>query len=172
MLKISGVILCIAGCAGYGLLQVAGWKQALKELNQWILVFQKIKSRILYQKETLEESCLYLGEKEDNECGKTLRKIGKRAREERQTEFHIIWKEEMEKWCKRSMLKKMTCGLLMDFPEYAKEADEELQINLFAVYAEDLYREKEIMEKEIQEKQKPVIAVSFIGGIMISILLV
>ncbi len=125
MLKISGVILCIAGCAGYGLLQVAGWKQALKELNQWILVFQKIRSRILYQKETLEESCLYLGEKEDNE-----------------------------------------------FPEYAKEADEELQINLFAVFAEDLYREKEIMEKEIQEKQKPVIAVSFIGGIMISILLV
>ena len=61
--------------------------------------------------------------------------------------------------------------ILLQFPEYAKEADEELQMNLFSFYLEELNREKVLLERQIQEKQKPVMAVSLIGGIMVSILL-
>ena len=55
MLKISGAILCILGCSGFGILKIAGWKKDLAHLQNWLLLFQRIKSRILYQKEALEE---------------------------------------------------------------------------------------------------------------------
>lgn len=171
MLKISGAILCIAGCAGYGFFKVTGWKRDLIKISQWIFILQKIKSRILYQKETLEESCMWIGEREDRDCGVALHRIGKRAREERDTEFSFIWKEEIELWCRQNGLHKTITELLQQFPEYVREADEELQMNLFSLYLEELNHQKIQLEKQIQEKQKPVLAVSLLGGIMISILL-
>lgn len=172
MLKISGAILCIVGCAGYGFFQVTGWKKELAQIAQWIFVLQKIKSRIFYQKETLEESCIWIGERDGGICGPVLCEIGKRARRERTTEFSFIWKEEMKVWCIQNGLHKSVADLLQQFPEYVREADEELQMNLFSLYLEELNREKALLEKQIQEKQKPVLAVSLLGGMMISILLV
>lgn len=172
MLKITGVILCVLGCSGFGALKIAGWKNDFLQLQNWILIFQKMKSRILYHKETLEEDCIWMGEKEENSYGKVLGKIGMRAREERHKEFYSIWKEEMTDWCGRYIQQKQIRRLLLQFPEYAKEADEELQMNLFTFYIEELQKEKEKIKQQIQEKQKPVMALSFLGGIMISILLI
>ena len=76
MLKISGAFLCIAGCAGYGFLKIKGWKEELKALQQWIFLFQKIKSRIFYQKEPLEESCIWIGEKEKGDLERRNRGMG------------------------------------------------------------------------------------------------
>ena len=171
MLKISGAFLCIAGCAGYGFLKIIGWKEELKALQQWIFLFQKIKSRIFYQKEPLEESCIWIGEKEKGEWGALLRKIGVLARKNRQKEISLIWREEIEAWGRQNRQLKRVQEILLQFPEYAKEADEELQMNLFSFYLEELNREKVLLERQIQEKQKPVMAVSLIGGIMVSILL-
>lgn len=172
MLKLSGAILCIAGFTGYGMLKITGWKQALQELNQWLLIFQKIRSRLFYQKETLEESCLWIGEREESDLGKIISRIGERARVDRQTEFSLVWKEEVGAWSRQSMLPLKSREMLQRFPEYVKEADEELQMNLFTLYMEELKLEKADLEKQIQEKQKPILAVSLIGGVMISILLV
>ena len=172
MLKISGVILCIGGCVGYGLMRVGEWKRYLSILNQWIVIIQKIRSRLVYQKETLEESCIRIGEKEEGEWGTVLQSIGKQARVNRKREFGVIWKDEIEKWCSQEWIGKKMKELLKGFPEYVKGADEELQMNLLSLYLEELQREKSYLEKEIQEKQKPILAISIIGGLMISILLV
>lgn len=172
MLKISGAFLCIIGFSSFGFLKVSGWKRDLQHLKCFLLLFQRIKSRIFYQKETLEESCSWIGEKEEGEYGNLLRLIGKRAREERQKEFSVIWREEMELWCKKNLQDASICKILLQFPEYAREADEELQTNLFSFYIEELNLEKAKLEHQIQEKQKPVMAISLIGGVMISILLI
>lgn len=172
MLKISGAILCVLGCFGFGILKINGWKKDLVHLQNWILLFQRIKSRIFYQKETLEESCIWIGEKEEEKNGKLLRRIGIRAREERHKEFSIIWKEELDEWCKHNLQQSAVKEILLQFPEYVKEADEQLQMNLFSFYIEELHKEKGKIEQQIQEKQKPVMAVSLASGIMISILLI
>lgn len=171
MLKMTGVILCITGSAGYGWLKINSWKTALREIKIWMLIFQKIKSRLLYQKETLEGGCIWIGERETSEQGRVLKKIGKRAREERQKEFSVIWREEMELWCKKTSLPHKMQTLLLQFPEYMQEADEQLQLNLFSTYMEEVHQEEILLEQQIREQQKPVMAVSLVVGMMLSILL-
>lgn len=172
MLKIAGIVFCVAGSAGYGWLKVNGWKTSLHEIKTWMVLFQKIKSCLLYQKETLESGCLRIGEKETSKQGSVLAKIGKRAGEERQIEFLVIWREEMELWCKEVALPERIQQILLRFPEYMQEADEQLQMNLFSVYMEELHREEVLLEQQIKEQQKPVMAVSLVAGMMLSILLV
>lgn len=172
MLKIAGVILCVMGCSGFGFLKIAAWKKDLAYLQNWMFLFQRIKSRILYQKEALEESCIWIGEKEEEKMGNVLWKIGARARAERHIEFAEIWKEELDEWCKQNIQQNTIKEILLRFPEYVKEADEQLQMDLFSLYIEELKKEKEKVEQQIREKQKPVMAVSLIGGVMISILLI
>ena len=48
MLKISGVILCVAGSAGYGIMKISGWKHAINEMEEWILLFENVKTKLLY----------------------------------------------------------------------------------------------------------------------------
>ena len=136
------------------------------------MLFWKIKSCLLYQKETLEGSCSRIGEKESLKQGRVLEKIGKRAREERQSEFGMIWKEEVELWCKETSMTERLAQLLLQFPEYMQEADEQLQLNLFSVYMEELQNEERLFEQKIREQQKPVMAMSLVVGLMLSILLV
>lgn len=172
MLKISGVIICMAGCFGFGMLKIGGWKRDVEYLKEWMILFQKIKSRIVYQKETLEESCLRIGEKEGTSVYGVIKKIGTRAREERQNEFLQIWREEIRAWCAENLNSEEVKKLLLIFPEYVKEADEQLQMELITFYMEDLQKEKKEMEQRMKEKQKPVMAVSLVVGAVISILLI
>ena len=51
MLKITGVIFCVAGCCGYGLVKISSWNRALQEMNQWIVLLEKMKSHICYQRD-------------------------------------------------------------------------------------------------------------------------
>ncbi len=172
MLKIAGFVLCVAGSAGYGWIQINNWKRILHEIKIWMMLFQKIKSCLLYQKETLESGCIRIGEKEDSGQGMVLVSIGKRACEERQKEFCAIWQEEMATWCKKNGIPTKTGQLLLQFPEYMKDADEQLQMELFSVYMEEMHAEEKLMELKIREQQKPVMAVSLVVGLMLSILLV
>jgi stage III sporulation protein AB len=172
MLKISGAILCVLGCYGFGFLKIYGWKKDLEHLQNWLLLFQRIKSRIFYQKEPLEESCIWIGEKEEEKNGVLLLQIGMRARAQRNKEFAAIWKEELSEWCKENIQEKAIREILLQFPDYVKEADEQLQVDLFSFYIEELQREKEKVRNRIQEKEKTVTAVSLALGVMISILLI
>ena len=170
MLKISGAILCVLGCYGFGFLKIYGWKKDLEHIQNWLLLFQRIKSRIFYQKEPLEESCIWIGEKEENMA--LLLQIGMRARAQRHKEFAVIWKEELSEWCKQNIQEKSIREILLQFPDYIKEADEQLQVGLFSFYIEELQSEKEKIRHRIQEKEKTVMAVSLTLGVMISILLI
>lgn len=172
MLKISGVILCLLGCTGFGILKIMGWRRDVEHLTHWILLFQKIASHIQYQKETLEESCFRVGQKDRTFPATVLKNIGLRARKERENEFVQIWKEEMDAWCKENLGNKAIEKHLLLFPEYVKEADEQLQTDFLVLYMEELQKEKREMEQRIKEKQKPVMAVSLVVGAMISILLI
>ena len=75
-------------------------------------------------------------------------------------------------WCKRNDMPQKAGKLLMQFPEYMKDADEQLQMELFSIYIEEMHTEEKLMEQKIREQQKPVMAVSLVVGLMLSILLV
>ncbi len=172
MLKMTGVILCIAGCAGYGFSRIISWKKELEEVYLWILLFQKVKSKILYQRKPLEEICIEMEQENLGICGKMAARVGVQSKQNRLVEFADIWREELEKMEKESFLVGKKRELLYKFPDFVDGQDCSLQENLFSFYMEEWVVEKQKLEELIQEKQKPVLAVSFIGGLIISILLV
>ena len=171
MLKITGVIFCITGCCGYGILKIASWNLALKEINQWILLFEKMKSHIRYQRDPLKDICCLMTQDIYGMGGQYVANVGKRARRQRELGFNEIWEEEMNRWKKESMLPKEIKELIIRFTDYTGEQDYELQMNFLDLFISNLMREKNAMEKQIQEKKKPVIAISLSGGLMVSLLL-
>lgn len=171
MLKITGVILCIAGCTGYGLLKIANWKKALLELEQWILLFQKMKSHIHYQRDRLEEICVQLNQDMYGLGGYYAAKAGESALEKRTVGFAETWKEQMELWKLESVLPSKIKELIFHFSDYSKEADYELQMSFLDMFVSNLEKEKSILENQLQEKRKPVMTMSVAGGLVIAILL-
>ncbi len=172
MLKIAGVILCIAGCTGYGMLKIMNWKNALSELEQWILLFQKMKSHIYYQRDRLEEICMQLNQDMYGVGGYYVSKVGKTALDKRSVGFAEIWKEQMERWKLESVLPVKIKELIFHFSDYSKEADYELQMSFLDMFISNLEREQSILEKQLQEKRKPVMTMSVAGGLLIAILLI
>ncbi len=171
MLKIAGVMLCVAGSAGYGMLKIAGWNRAIKELEQWILLFEKMKSYIYYRRDVVADIFSKMDEEMYGIGGKYVADVGNVLTNDRTKNLMQVWRERMAEWERLTSLPKEIRKVILSFPEYVGEADCEQQINHLDFYLQRLRGEKETIEKEIGEKKKPVMAVSLVGGLTVSILL-
>lgn len=171
MFKIIGVMLCVAGSAGYGIAKVSDWNLAIKELEQWILLFEKMKSQIYYRRDIITDIFCKMDEEIYGLCGKYVAAVGRKLRDNRSKEVAQIWKEGMLEWERNSFLPREVKKVLMHFPEYMGGQDYEQQINYLEFYLDRLRKEKERLEKELTNKKKPVMAISLVGGLTISVLL-
>lgn len=171
MLKISGVILCIAGSCGYGLMKIAGWNRAVKELEEWILLFENMKSHIFYRKDIIAEVFCQMGEDIYGIGGRFVAEVGCELLNDRRKNLIQTWKEQMIEWKKVSELPTEVKKYILSFPEYIGEQECEQQIQRLEFYLHKMHVEKEKMEKELMKKKKPVMAISMVGGITISVLL-
>ena len=171
MLKIAGVILCVTGCAGYGILKIANWNKAIMELEQWILLFQKMKSHIYYQRDRLEEICCLMNKEMYGIGGIYTARAGEEALQKRTAGFKQIWNEQMKLWENESILPTKIKEMIMHFTDYTGEQDYELQMSFLDMYISNLEKEKGTLENQIQEKKKPVMTVCLVSGLVISILL-
>lgn len=171
MLKISGVILCIAGSCGYGLMKIAGWNRAVKELEEWILLFENMKSHIFYRKDIIAEVFCQMGEDIYGIGGRFVAEVGCELLNDRRKNLIQTWKEQMIEWKKVSELPTEVKKYILSFPEYIGEQECEQQIQRLEFYLHKMHAEKEKMEKELMKKKKPMMAISMVGGITISVLL-
>lgn len=172
MLKIAGVILCVAGSVGYGMVKIAGWNRAIKELEEWILLFENMKSLIQYRRDIISE--VFCGMNKDiyGMGGKYVVAVGQGLQADRTKELMQEWEAQMLQWKKRSALPAEVKKSIMIFPEYLGEQDCEQQMHRLGFYLQRMYAEKEKLEKELNSKKKPVMAISMVGGVTVSILLV
>ena len=82
------------------------------------------------------------------------------------------WEEQMLQWKQISFLPTDIKNSIMAFPEYMGEQDCEQQMYRLDFYLQKLYAEREKLEKELSSKRKPVMAISMVGGITVSVLLI
>jgi len=172
VLKIAGVILCITGFTGYGILKITSWNKAMAELEQWILLFEKMKSHIYYRRDIITDIFCKMEEGIFGIGGRYVAAVGKDMRDNRAKSFMLVWEEKMRQWECQSFLPLTVKKMILSFPEYVGEQDCEQQINHLEFYLHRLKTEKEKMEKEIDTKKKPVMAISLVCGITVSILLI
>ncbi len=172
MLKITGVILCVLGCTGYGVLKISGWKKALEEFEQWVLLFEKMKSHIYYQRDAIAEVCCRMEQNIYGLGGRYVAKVGDDLQNDRTKSFFEAWNEHMNRWDKLSYLPNEIRLMIRDFPNYIGEQNYEQQISYLEFYLDRLRNEKKVFEKQVREKQKPVMTISFVSGMAIAILLI
>lgn len=172
MLKIAGVILCIAGSVGYGIMKISGWKQAIKELEEWILLFENVKSHIQYRRDIISEVFCRMDKELYGIGGKYVAAVGQGMQADRTKNLIQEWEERMFQWKQTSFLPADIKNSIMAFPEYIGEQDCEQQIHRLDFYLQKLHTKKEKLEKELSSKRKPVMAISMVGGIMVSVLLI
>lgn len=171
MLKITGVILCIAGSVGYGLLKIAGWSKAVREAEEWILLFENMKSQISYRRDIIAEVFCRMEEEIYGIGGKYVAAIGRELLNDRSKGLIQTWEKQMRDWKSISMLPKEVKDCILNFPEYIGEQECEHQMQRLDFFLQKIRMEKEKMEKELLMKKKPVMAISMAGGITISVLL-
>lgn len=171
MLKITGVILCVAGSVGYGMSKIAGWSKAVKELEEWILLLENMKSHISYRRDIIAEMFCRMGEEIYGVGGKYVAAVGCELLKNRSKSLLQTWEEHMLDWKAVSMLPKEVKNCILSFPEYIGEQEWEQQMQRLDFFLHKIRMEKERMEKELMMKKKPVIAISMAGGITISVLL-
>ena len=163
--------MCIAGSLGYGLLKVAGWSKAVKEVEEWILLFENMKSHISYRKDIIAEVFCGMEEEIYGIGGKYVAAIGSELLNDRSKSLIQTWGEHMHDWKAVSMLPKEVKKRILSFPEYIGEQECEQQMQRLDFFLQIIRLEKEKMEKELMMKKKPVMAISMAGGITISVLL-
>lgn len=171
MLKIAGVILCVLGSAGYGIMKIAGWKCAIKELEEWILLFENMKSQIQYRRDIISDVFCRMDKDIYGIGGKYVAAVGHGLLADRKKSLMQEWERQMLFWKKTSVLPEEVKKCILGFPEYMGEQECEQQIYRLDFFLHKIYTEKEKMEKELMRKKKPVMAISMVGGITISILL-
>lgn len=172
MLKIAGVILCVAGSTGYGIMKISGWKQAIKELEEWILLFENMKSHIQYRRDIISEVFCRMNKDIYGIAGKYVAAVGQGMHADRTKNLIQEWEGQMLQWKQISILPAEVKNSIIVFPEYIGEQDCEQQMYRLDFYLQRLYAEKGKMEKELNSKKKPVMAISMVGGITVSILLI
>ncbi len=170
-MKITGVILCVVGSAGYGLMKIAGWNKAIKELEEWILLFENMKSHISYRRDIIAEVFCKMEEDIYGIGGKYMAAVGRELLNDRSKTLIQAWREQMPDWKKRSMLPMEVKNCILSFPEYIGEQECEQQIHRLDFFLHKIHMERDRMEKELITKKKPVMAISMAGGITISVLL-
>lgn len=172
MLKIAGVILCIAGSAGFGILNIAGWNRAKRELDEWILLLEGIKNHIQYKRDVIAKVFCTLDKSIYGTGGTYVAAVGREMINDRTKTLKQAWREHMLAWKQDSYLPKELKKEILTLPEYMGEQECGLQIQRIDFFLHDLYAKKEVMEKELEVKKKPVMAISLVGGITVSILLI
>lgn len=171
MLKIAGVILCIAGSFGYGMMKITGWNRAVKELEEWILLLENMKSHISYRRDIIAEVFCQMGDEIYGIGGEFVAAVGRELLSDRRKNLTQIWREQMLEWEKISELPGEIKKRILSFPEYIGEQECGQQIQRLDFFLHKMHIEKEKLEKELMTKKKPVMAISMVGGITISVLL-
>lgn len=172
MLKIAGVILCVAGSVGYGMMKISAWKRAIKELEEWILLFENMKSHIQYRRDIISEVFCRMNKAIYGLGGRYVAAVGQGMQADRSKNLMQEWEEQMLQWKQISFLPTDIKNSIMAFPEYMGEQDCEQQMYRLDFYLQKLYVEREKLEKELSSKRKPVMAISMAGGITVSVLLI
>lgn len=171
MFKIAGVILCVLGSAGYGIMKISDWKRAVHELEEWILLFENVKSQIQFRRDIISEVFCKMDRDIYGIGGKYVAAVGQGLRADRKKSLIQEWEKQMFIWKHITVLPAEVKKAILCFPEYIGEQECEQQIYRLDFFIQKMYVEKEKLEKELMTKKKPVMAISMVGGITISILL-
>ncbi len=171
MLKLAGVILLLAGAAGFSYSLCNDRKRQLQILKEIRYMYQLIQNEIRYTKVTLPEICKGLAETIAEPFGNILKQIGEEMTLEQEEGLVSIWKSRMQEGLKDMPLTKEQKKALLRFPECINLADCDGQAKALQRQIEELSRGIVQLEEEEKSKNKVIMSLGIAVGVFLVILL-
>lgn len=171
MLRVIGFCIVILGSAGFGYAYIQTKKEALKELEKFIYFFRLLESEVSYHKESLPEAVVRVGRKMEKGMGEIFSSIEETCVYSRQKNFGEAWHFSVKPYLENTQLCMKERNVINGFADYAGYEDKSLQESMIRQYIDELERCRKEKEVEISEKQRVVMGISSILGLMISIIL-
>ena len=158
LIKLAGCILVLTGCVGSANAWCREQKHRLLLLKQIRKIYEDMKYYISYQRITIPEALLRIGEIY-------------REQKKGEMEFPLIWKEQMEKILFKTPLHRQEWRLLLDFPSCLGFMKENAQAGALDELLRAVIQRIAELEAEQKSKNKMVMSLGLAGGILVTILL-
>lgn len=171
MLKITGAILIIAGCLGFGRGRAMQEKQRIWYLRELLRIMKRIETEIRYGKRTMPEICALLSEQGKGDFQACFSRIYGRMQQKEGVAMERIWKEEMKKCFSDLPLRQEEGEILLGIPSAFGMAEADIQAEHMMQFSELLERRLRSAEDEYEGKTKMIWSVSALAGAFLVIIL-
>lgn len=171
MLKITGVILIIAGCLGAGRGRTMQEKQRIWYLRELLHILKRIEAEIRYGKRTMPEICALLSEQGKGGFRDCFCRIYERLQQKEGIAMERIWKEEVKKCFSNLPLREEEGEILLAIPSALGMAEADIQAEQMQQFSEQLERRLRLAEEEYEGKTKMIWSVSALAGAFLVIIL-
>ena len=171
MLKALGFGIVVLGCTGFGYSYLFAQKESMKEMGRFIYFFKLLESEITYYKEPLPEAVVRVGKRMEKEMDEIFDFIENTCVRNKQMSFGEAWNISLQQYLQKTQLCTKEKNMLISFSNHVGYADKKLMESMMKQYIEEMDRYKKEKEDELSGKQKVVLGISTVLGLMISIIL-
>lgn len=165
MAQLIGTALLIIGTSGIALMYCNEQKERLRILKQMREIFIRIQKEMGYLKAAMPEICLKLSENE-NAFSKVFLNIYEEMELNNGCSFNDIWQRLFEERLKKTPLKEAEKEMIKRFPESLIYRDSGGQAEGVKKYIDDTSAKIDLIEAEIKNKNKVVMSLGIMAGIV------
>jgi stage III sporulation protein AB len=171
MFKIAGFLCIMAGCIGWGSVQVREEKNRVYHLRELLRIIRRIQDEMRYGKHTLPEICLILSQFGDSWYSAYFQKIYEHLTQKNSTSLETVWTEQMALCFRNVPLLEEEKDVLKTLPDQLGLQDEKLQACQIGQSLDMLERKCKQAEENYESKTKVIRSVSILTGFLLTLLL-
>lgn len=172
MFRLVGAVLLLAGTGGFSFCLCREMHLRLLQLYEMKRMYELFGSQIGYQQADLPELCRMSEAYMKPPFSSLLRAVYERAEENTGVSVSSIWEEEVERYFPESGLKKEDKILLLEFARSFGYADKALMEQEIRNRIGALLLVIQNIEKHMAEREKMVVSLGMMGGLLLVILLI
>ncbi len=171
MLRMAGIVLLIIGTSGTAWSYCREQKERLEYLKYIKQIYEFFQNEVIYAKAALPEICNRLSQRIPQPLGKAFAEIYLEISKNNGCSFEEIWEKHISECMKKLPLKKNEKEILRGFPGSLGFRDGKGQAEGMERYIEDASRYIKEVETELKSKNRVVMCMGVMSGIMAVIIL-
>lgn len=171
MLKVAGIILLMTGSIGMGLVLKKEAGNHLQELYRFRTILQMLQNEILYHKSPLPEACRRIGSSLKDPYRSAFFRIHDEMTGHCGENFLQIWQKHMSACLKAVKVSPEEKDILLDLGSCTAYSDERAQAEAMNLYMHRLDLAADRLEKNLEQKEKLIMSMSVMGGLLLTVIL-
>ena len=171
MFKLIGALLLLAGTGGYACCLCREMRMRLRQLYEMKRMYELFRSQIGYSLAAFPELCRMTEIHMENPFSKLLHAVYEEAEKNTGKSFPQIWREQVERHFVEFGMKKEDKVLLTEFSRSLGYADRALMEQEMDNRIGALLLVIQKMEAHMAEREKMIMSLGILGGLMVVILL-